>query len=299
MKLLIRKSKKYCFLSLLFFISLSTVLSVGCGSSLKLNSNWRHQEITVDGEQTDWQDAMTFVEKKNVSIGVANDAEFVYVCMTSTDRQLLRQIMAMGFNLWFDPEGGKEKRFGIRFPVGIMEPGSMMMRGWDGESDEEPDLESMRENFERSLTKIEVVWPQEKERLRFNNISTLPGIEAKVKLSDAADMLVYEIKVPLVQTEQHRFAIGTEVSKQLGVGFETAELNREQLRERMGRGGFGGPGGGGHGGFGGGRPGGFGRGRPQMPEPFKLWATVQIGSLNDSASMQPVGDEDGEPMSSN
>ncbi|MFQ5822882.1 MAG: hypothetical protein ACE5JB_02380 [bacterium] len=275
------------YLTQITIIALLAAFSMGCSSKLKLNSNWRQQEITVDGEQTEWQDTMTFIEKKNVSIGVANDTEFVYVCMTSTDHQLLRQIMATGFTLWFDPEGGKEKTFGIRFPIGMIESGLMMMQRWSRDRDQETNLESMREKFEQSLTKIEVIWPEKNERLRFNNASTLPGIEAKVKLSDAADLLVYEIKVPLVQTEQHRFAIGTEAGKQLGIGFETAELNREELRERMGRGGFGGGRGGGRGGFGGRR----GGDRPPRPEQFKLWASVQLDSEGNAPSVQLIPDD--------
>lgn len=251
-------------------ISMIAAIAMGCSSQLKLNSNWRQQEITVDGEQTEWQDAMTFFEKKNVSIGIANDEDFLYICLVSTDRGLLRQMMGMGFTLWFDPEGGTEKIFGIRFPLGTIGSGFTMMRS----RGQAPDLETMRENFEESLTKIEVIRPEKKERMRFKNIATLPGIAAKIKLSDAADMLVYEIKVPLVQTEEHPFAIGTEVGEQLGIGFETAELNRQEIRERMGRGGFGGGMGGGRGGSGGRR----GGDRPQIPEQFKLWASVHLVS---------------------
>jgi hypothetical protein len=269
-------------------LSIIAAMSTGCSSNLKLNSHWRQQEITVDGESKDWQDGMTFVEKKNVSLGVANDEDYLYICLVATDRELLRQIIVRGLTLWFDPEGGKEKTFGIRFPLGLIESGLMRMPGRGRGGNQETVPETMRENFEQSLTKIEVIWPEKKERLRFDNVSALPGIAVKVKLSDAADTLIYEIKVPLLQTEQHRFAIGTEAGERLGVGFETTQFDREKLRERMRKGGFGGGRGGGRGGFGGRGN----RGRPQMPKPFELWVSVRLGSEGASLSPQPIPDEE-------
>ncbi|MFQ5772387.1 MAG: hypothetical protein ACE5HX_17760, partial [bacterium] len=65
-------------LTQLLVVLLLTTVIMGCGNQLKLNSNWQSKEIAIDGDHEDWQDAMTFVEKKNVSVGIANDAEFLY-----------------------------------------------------------------------------------------------------------------------------------------------------------------------------------------------------------------------------
>ena len=106
-------------LSALFSILLLlTFLLVGCGSSqLELNSNWRDREITVDGKNTDWLGAMLFFEEDNVSVGLLNDENFFYICMIAEDQFMRTQMMRQGFTLWFDPDGGKEKTFGIKYPL--------------------------------------------------------------------------------------------------------------------------------------------------------------------------------------
>lgn len=271
------------YLTLSIFVSFLTVMSMSCGGGLELTSQWRDRDVTIDGRHEEWQGGMSFIEKENVSVGFFNDQDFLYVSMTTTNREIRRQFMAMGFTLWFDPNGGREKEFGIKFPVGMFEMG-MMMRG-RGRSE---DIESLRENFEKSLLDLEIIMPGEEEPRRMP-IAEATGIE--VKIGDPKEELVYEIKVPLHKSETYPYAIAAKVEKPVGVGFETSQIDREKMREQMGSGGIGGgrPGGfgGGKGGFGGGRGGMMG-GRPQMPEQFKLWATVQLGSEDSPSSAQPM-----------
>ena len=264
---------------LLLSILVGMFLSQGCSSQLKLDSRWSPQQINIDGDESDWQGALTYVDGKNVSIGMKNDGEFLYLCLVSTDRMLQRQMMMRGFTVWFDPDGGKEKTFGIRFPIGMMDSGMMFSgRGRDG------DPESMRENFSRSLAELELIWPEEKRRTRLP-AANAQGIAAAI--GDPMDKLVYEIKVPLQKGEDFPNAIGISDGKRLGMGLEIEEIDREAMRERMGRGGSGGGRRGSHGGFGGG---GRGRGRggagqrQQMPKPFKLWFSFQLGREGESIS---------------
>lgn len=265
--------------TLIPLLSVLAMLSlVGCSSKLQLTSHWRDRDIKVDGANTEWQDGLTFVEKENVAIGVFNDDTFLYLSLLSTDRSLQRQMTMLGFTLWFDPDGGKDKTFGIRFPIGRFAEGSMLPRRWHEQGEGAPP-----EGFEESLREIEIIGPEKNQR-RLLSISDLEGIEIRVDHSFEA--LCYEIKVPLQRSEQYLFAIDSDPGKQIGVGFETTALNRETMREKMGRGGFGGgppggPGGGKPGGIGGVRPGGrggMGGQKPQMPEQFKLWASVKLSS---------------------
>jgi len=186
-------------------------------------------------------------------------------------------MMMRGFTAWFDPDGGKEKTFGIRFPIGMIDTGMMFSgRGRDG------DPESMREDFSRSLVELELIWPKEERRTRLP-AANAQGIAAAI--GDPMDKLVYEIKVPLQKGEDLSYAIGISDGKHLGMGLETEEIDREAMRERMGRGGSGGGGRGGRGGFGGGGRGRGGAGqRPQMPKPFKLWFSFQLGREGETIS---------------
>ncbi len=287
------------YLKQLTFIILLSSIGLGCGSSLKLDSQWRDRAISVDGKHEEWQEGMNFVEKENVAVGFFNDEDYLYVSMTTSNRDIQKQFMAMGFAIWFDSNGGKKKEFGILFPVGMMEMG-LMMRG-RGQSQ---DIETLRENFKKSLNDLEIFMPGEKEPRRMP-VADATGIE--VTVGDSHEQLIYEIKVPLHKSEIHPYAIAAKADKPIGIGFETAQLDREKMRERMGRGGMGSrpPGGigggrggvgGGRGGFGGGRGGGMG-GRPQMPEQFKLWAKVQLSSEGSTQKAQLITNQN--PIISN
>src|SRR5262249_44711929 len=118
----------------------------------------------------------------------------------------------------------------------------------------------------------------------------------EVSLAREGETLVYEFKLPLEAMEAHPHALGVKAGAVVGVGFESPEIDPEQMaqmQERGGRrrhggpggpdGGVGGPGGpsgvpgggmggGRHGGGWGGR-GGFGGG---MPQPIDFWAKLQL-----------------------
>ncbi len=251
----------------------------GCSSTLKLNSAWEKQTTQIDGHQEDWEGRLTFVEKKNVSIGVRNDHEFLYICLVSSDKVLQRQMLSMGFILWFDADGGKDKTFGIRFPTGMLDNGMFMPRNRRAERTPE----EIRDRFAQQ-TELEILGPQKDESKRFA-INEVPGIE--VKIGKPADVLVYEIKVPLKRTKTYPYAIENREGAKVGVGFETAKFDFEKLRAERGfggrpAGGFGGGRGGGRGAFGG------GRGRlgvsPSVPEQFKFWVAVRLGSGSNNAA---------------
>ncbi len=259
-------------LSALFSIQLLlTFLLIGCGNSkLELNSNWRDREITVDGKNTEWRGAMLFFEEDNVSVGLFNDENFFYICMIVEDQFVRTQVMRQGFTVWFDPDGGKDKTFGIKYPVGMQASGMGMRR-------DEQSVERSRQAPRRPMIELEILG-RGKDELKKMPIAEAKGIDIIAEFSSG--MLVYELKVPLIQSEQHPYAIGAEADSSVGIGLEMSKMERPDMRRQMsgGRGG-GGPSGGMRGGAGGrGMPG--GRGRPQMRQPLKIWAVVQLASNN-------------------
>ncbi len=262
--------------ALFSLLLLLTFLLVGCGNSkLELNSNWRDREITVDGKNADWSGAMLFFEEDNVSVGLLNDENFFYICLIVEDQFVRTQMMRQGFTLWFDPDGGKEKTFGIKYPLGMQANGRSMRR-------DEQSMERSRQAPGRRMIELEILGPG-KDELKKMPIAEAKGIDIIVEFSSG--MLVYELKVPLIQSEQHPYAIGAEAGSSVGIGLEMPKMEKSDMRGQMsgGRGG-GGPSGGMRGGAGGrGMPGG-GR-RSQMRKPLKIWAVVQLAS-NNSATQE-------------
>jgi len=250
---------------------LFTFLLGGCSNSkLELNSNWRDREITVDGKNADWLGAMLFFEEDNVSVGLLNDENFFYICMIAEDQLIRAQVMMQGFTLWFDPDGGKKKTFGIKYPVGMQASERGMRR-------DEQDLERAREAPRRLMNELEILGPG-KDELKKMLIEEAKGIEINIEFSSG--MLVYELKVPLIQSEQYPYAIGAEAGSSVGIGLETSKMERSDMRRQMSGGmGGGGPTGGMRGGAG---SRGMSRGgrRSQMRKSLKIWAVVQLASNN-------------------
>ena len=110
--------KRTLFSYLTIIIIISATSLVGCGGQ-ELASTWRDREVTIDGVDAEWENAVTWVEDKNVAIGLLNDGEYLYICLASIDFQRVRQMVGSGLTVWFDPQGGKEKTFGINFPLGM------------------------------------------------------------------------------------------------------------------------------------------------------------------------------------
>lgn len=255
------------------------VLAVaGCGGIQSLESRTPARAVTVDGQAQEWGGVLQPVGKNRVSLGVQNDGTYLYLSFVARQPEVVGQIVRSGLEVWFDPEGGKEKAFGIKFPLGLVGAGR------PGDATDGPpeggrlrDSERMRERFHASLVQMEILGA-EGQSLRFG-VTDIPGIEARALLEQ--EVFTYELRVPLRHSDTYRYAVGAGTGGVLGLGFETPELDREALRERMGeRGGMGGRGGmdGGmmDGGMGGGRGGYGGMQGLGGQEALKLWTRVQL-----------------------
>ena len=276
-----------------------------CGTT-KLESKWRDRPVVVDGADGDWARAKFIIEKTPVTMGLLNDDEYLYLCLTTMDRPLQMQIARRGFTVWFDPKGGKGKKYGIRFPLGdpligrrdeagFSAPGSFGRppgypgRGAFGPSmDESLDRRRLQALFDELLLINEVeilVQGAEPHRLVASGEADL-DIEAVY----ADGRLVYELKIGLNRLNTSLRQPIVKPGAHLGMGFETPEIDWQALRQQMadrrpegmGTGGFGGE----RGDFGEGAPGlgrgrsGYGRGygedtrRPG--ESFQLWTKVRL-----------------------
>ncbi|MCK4271778.1 hypothetical protein KAX22_03950, partial [bacterium] len=286
---LIVRGKHTVYLLFTSVVLLSVTSLVGC-NGLKLNSNWPDREVVIDGMDGEWSGSMYYIDKKKVAVGLLNDEEYMYLCLATVDFRQVQQIIRSGLTVWFDPQGGKKESFGVNFPLGMQfSPENM-----DRESMPQPmsregaaDPEKLWQMFEQSAKEMIIIGPGKEERRR---MPVAASREIKVRMGYFEGKLVYELRVPLVQDEKYPQAIGMDVSEPIGVGFETAELDREPMREKMsggmpsgGRGMRGGGGKGGGGRSGGGRGGRGSRGG-EAPRRLELWTKVELASGSASAA---------------
>lgn len=242
----------------------------GCGT-LELKSHWRDREIIIDGKNTEWNGYLTALEDdKQTSVGLLNDDTYLYVGVVTSNPTLQRQIMRGGITLWFDREGGQDKKFGIHYPLGL---GRITPQSPDRGTGDAQGQEPRAVNSEDFSGDVEITGPVAGEVHRMTMAQT-GGIEARFHTDDG--VMVYELKVPLMDNGPHLFAIGTKPGAPIGMGLETMTARSFERPAEESQG------------YGGGRRGGFGgrggRGGPggprmrsgQMPEPLKVWAKVQL-----------------------
>ncbi len=214
----------------------------GCGAP-KLNSRWPDQAIKIDGDPSEWKGDLYSLADDKAVVGVMNDNANLYACFGVKDTGLRRQVLGLGMTVWFDPTGGKNKVFGIRFPLNMRERGERLGQGMD--MDPESMVTALGDS-DAQVVFLEGEGPGKKILL-----TEATGVQ--IKLGLAGETLVYELQIPLVKDDTHPYAIGALPGGNLGIGVEAASFpGRSPGRNwRNGGGPGGGGGGGGEGGEGG------------------------------------------------
>jgi len=254
------------------------ILALTACGTIDVASDWRKDEIVIDGKAGDWGGRLRVVEKTPYALGVLNDGEFLYVCLRGDGTPGIGGLARRGLTVWIDPKGRKDKFLGVHFPIGVeMDDLQAPQEGFN-----DPSMEGRRprrmSGTPDNLEEVEIFGPGRDEKSRMK-VEELRGIEVALTREPAG--FVYELKVPLKNAENAPYAVGTEPGRVIGVGFEPGEMMPGMMGNRGGMGGMGGRGGmggmGGRGGMPGGMPaGGGGRGSGDQTEPFKAWLKVTL-----------------------
>lgn len=278
-------------------------LAAGCGMP-DFESIWRDRAVTIDGRDggAEWENARYYFEDQKVTIGLMNDEDLLYIRLSTRDRSIQRQLMALGFTLWFDETGNKGKKLGIHFPLGIQGRQTAM-----GSSRFSQGADSTQVNtiLDAVQTEMELIGPEAGERDKYTVVEA-QRFNVLCKVGLAEGNLVYELQFPLHRTGACPYGILSKPGKSLKIGFATTKMDLSRMRARsdggsMGRsrGGMGGDmtgGRGGMGGMGGGMGGRGGRTQGMsrfMPEPLELWITVNLtekpaGAVSAVPAVRPV-----------
>jgi hypothetical protein len=239
----------------------------GCSSIPDVASHPAQKNITVDGNDDDWPSGLTPIDDLRSSVGFQNNGDHLFVCLRTVDRAVEMQILRGGLTVWLDSTGGKQKTFGIRFPLELTG-----VAGGDGDPEER-----LERFLSQPMLECELLGADKTDRQRVP-LSASSGINAHLGFHHG--VLVYELMVPLVRGhgDDHALLWNTKV----GVGFETEAptrpaFQRSPEREPGGEGGQGEGTPGERGGRGRGRRGfGGGRGNGERPEPVSGWVTATL-----------------------
>lgn len=259
----------------LIVILLLALFFIGCGE-LKFESAWLDREIIIDGSHDDWENLLKFSEDKRITVGIANDNDYLYVCLLSADEHLLFQSLSAGFTVWLDPSGGKKKKLGLRFPEG-----GLMKQTGPRDRAGRPSPAKLIKQIEWENMSVGIIQNGETNRI---NYSELNGSGLELRIGEIFGRFIYELKIPLHESGESLFEFNVKKDGRLSLGFETGKMKSPDRSHKKGGGmRMGGSGGRGSGrggkGMGGGRSGGRGA-RPDMPERFEVWLKVKLADSN-------------------
>jgi len=278
------------------FIAFATLTLSGCTSSVLVKSSWSTNQIVIDGKDNDWDDTMFYIPDEQLTAGVRNDSNYIYIIFKTTNRMQTFQVLNLGLTVWFDQSGGTSQRFGVHFPLGRAERSGEMNEPQPPNSStnnaENPDEgESQNSSFVGAMpSELELLGVNENGPVRLT-IADAKGIE--LQMSHDRDGIVYEMKVPLHTSPDHPYAVNPK-GKYVGVEFVTGKFEARSRGKGMrhrggdeGEGPDGGDGGegmpdggmGGYGGIHGGgaeHGGGFRAENRQGPKQIDFWLKVQL-----------------------
>ena len=235
--------------STVILAGLGALMLSSCSHMSEIGSSWNGAKpVTVDGSADEWSGSLWDIADAGISFGAKNDGEYLYLCLITTDRSRMFQILGGGMTWWINGKGGKEKSFGLRFPVGGLNRSALAdLR------DEQVDEVAKLPSLDEAQREFEVVRGSSRQRI---SVAECEGVLARIGREGAR--FVCELRVPL--GSNHPYAIGAEQAVNLAVGLETEKMEPRPEGQRSGVGSGGeGEGGGERGGMRGGRGGG-GRG---------------------------------------
>ena len=265
---------------------LAALLLAACAGR-KMPGSWKDREIIIDGDRNEWRGLLAVPKGQNIAIGTMNDADYLYLLVSTADRPTMGQMLQRGLVLTIKAPSDKGEFLQITYPKPQRPGNRATSRGRGGSGGGRPD-------WDREVASLAETQPwfilrgPGKEDLIELPLWSESGIRLGLGISNAGQ-LVWEIRLPLETTPDNRYALQAAPGQTLAISLATATPNRDQQARRRGAGGGRGGGGGRRGG-GGGRGGGFsgGQGGGQrgqgLMQPLNYKFTIQLAAPDRAAS---------------
>jgi len=228
-------------------IVVTTLFLLSCSSPSYL-SRPASVEALTDGNPDEWSGRFAVQKEAPFALAVSHSKNYLYIAITSMEREFKQQVSRQGLTLWLDTKGRKSQVLGIKFEGALPKgrPGSSQMRSRSNDLARDPESFQALDTslLEGDLTLI-VIDKEEGQSLGPADLL------ASSSLKDGKLLLEYQIPITLLGRQFDR--------EKLGLGIVSG--NDAPGRGDRPRGGMR-PGGGTHGGMAGGMSGGPGMGGP-------------------------------------
>lgn len=186
----------------------------GRGGDIRLSSDWRRDPVRIDGNDEEWRGRTVPLEKQRFALGLQNDGEALYLCLTTRDRVLATQIARQGLMVWLDPgtQRPKKHQFGVHFPI---DPRLAAARETGGRWPRDG-----ADTSEWTQAAVGILGPGKDDAKR------VPILDAGGILGSAVfhgDVLVYELKVPFKGDAAPLYGLAAEPGGSFRLEIETPE----------------------------------------------------------------------------
>lgn len=202
---------------------------ISCASIPQVQSSRPSKTITIDGLKNDWDDKSFYIEDANLSLMISNDDQYLYIYASTAEKMPL---LARGVTIWFDSTAGKDKYFGLHFPLGMegnFHPAMMKKSAELNSADERgKDLGPFNDPI-AEMDKFEILGENKKDKRTFFLKDKSP---IKVALKDNQFYIAYEARIPLYILDSFNYAIKPGAKKEISLGFEFGELEKSSSNRR-------------------------------------------------------------------
>ncbi len=254
---------------LISIVFISVMLITGCSSTLELTSTPSAGTININGDASDWGSNLRYIPDEKAAVGISNDNNYFYLCLTTSDMGKVLPMFAGGFTVWLENENNNDAVIGVKYPLHNIVNESRIMVNPDEFREKGSGM--MMTKMIKSQDEIRIL---NSDNYPVTVISTADSSGLMAAIGYNNDQFIYELRVPLKVDDQNKYGIDAKSGDKLLVKLETEKPDRGNLG---GRDGMGNPGGEMGGGFPGGnrgmRPG--GGGRPAF-EPVNLSLEVTL-----------------------
>ncbi len=195
-----------------------------------VDSKWVTSPITIDGSNNEWTgDTLTFEKKVSVDYAFRNDSENLYVLFIFKDRKFMSSINKTGMTLWFNTEGKKKKKHGVRFQIKILKADAFisLLEQKRGPLPEEQ-KEEIRSKPSYPVFFNEVIDQKGKASI-IDSGPSAPAFNSMI----GEGIIAYEFRIPIRRGEEQPGGIGTEPGKSVNIGFEWGGMTEEMKKQRL------------------------------------------------------------------
>ncbi len=215
------------FISVVF---VSALLLTGCSSTIEMTSMPVPGSININGDTADWGTNLKYIPDEKAAVGISNDNNYLYLCLTTGDMSKVMPMFAGGFTVWLDNENNSDAVIGVKYPLhNIVNESRIMVN--PGEF-REKGRGMMISKMIKNQNEIRIL---NKNNYPVTVISTSDSSGLKAAIGYNNDQFIYELRVPLEIDDQNKYGIEAKPGDKLLVKLETEKPERDNFggRERM------------------------------------------------------------------